>query len=284
MTVCLCCFMNQKHIGIIVLIIGIILATFVGLIKAQEDNYIEDVIMETGSCFLSDGTCLHRDRNLTLYILARSMLSYFTSFIPRKFNPLEHHHDLKKVLKILDSFPKVSHLLIHEYQHVLQFNRPNHNRAPLAFKMGYNDFPLSTKGNIYHFFSIFSKRKMLKEEFDNYGFNPIEVEARLAQWVFWKVNHFDSYSVSVLDPIFHRRGSFDEFKNTHKYILADINEKKKLLESASGKEKKRLKKQLKELEFKDHIHKKAVEYIDKLTVEADRIVKVLHEKRKHVKF
>lgn len=61
--------MNQKQIGTIVLIIGIVLAVFVLLVKLREDSQIHATVEQTGSCYLADGTCLHEDRDWILYIV-----------------------------------------------------------------------------------------------------------------------------------------------------------------------------------------------------------------------
>jgi ribosomal protein S25 len=61
--------MDNKKLGIIILIVGIILAVSIYLIKLKEDAIINKVIVETGSCFLDDGTCLHNDRSFTFYII-----------------------------------------------------------------------------------------------------------------------------------------------------------------------------------------------------------------------
>ena len=60
--------MNQKQIGIIVLIIGLMLAGFVYVVKVREDNHINLLIKDQGSCFLPDGTCLHGDRDYMIYV------------------------------------------------------------------------------------------------------------------------------------------------------------------------------------------------------------------------
>jgi len=62
--------MNQKQIGLILIIIGIILAIAVYSVKMKDDTLINKVIQEqNGSCYLSDGTCLHDDRDFTPYIV-----------------------------------------------------------------------------------------------------------------------------------------------------------------------------------------------------------------------
>lgn len=66
--------MNQKQIGIIVLIVGVLLSLFVYGSKIREDNYIDAIIdAQGGSCYLMDGTCLHEDRNYTPFILGGIM-------------------------------------------------------------------------------------------------------------------------------------------------------------------------------------------------------------------
>ena len=59
--------MNQKQIGVIVIIIGLIQAVFVFMAKAREDNYIKSIVSETGSCYLDDGICLHAARGDCAY-------------------------------------------------------------------------------------------------------------------------------------------------------------------------------------------------------------------------
>ena len=66
--------MNQRHIGIIIAIIGILLVVFVYMNKVREDKYIKEIMKQSnGSCFLEDGTCLHADRTFTLYLIGGSL-------------------------------------------------------------------------------------------------------------------------------------------------------------------------------------------------------------------
>jgi len=61
--------MDNKKLGIILLIIGIILASSIYFVKLKEDALINKIVIQEGSCFLEDGTCLHGDRNITGYII-----------------------------------------------------------------------------------------------------------------------------------------------------------------------------------------------------------------------
>ena len=61
--------MNQKQIGIILIIAGIVLAGLIYTIDSRQRILIEKIVGEQGSCFLTDGTCLHENRNLTLFIM-----------------------------------------------------------------------------------------------------------------------------------------------------------------------------------------------------------------------
>ena len=60
--------MNQRQIGIIILIIGVLLASLITTMKVQSDSEIEEVIHETGSCYLDDGTCLHDEQSNAMFI------------------------------------------------------------------------------------------------------------------------------------------------------------------------------------------------------------------------
>ena len=61
--------MDNKKLGIILLIIGILLASTLLFVKNREDAIIREVVMDQGTCFLDDGTCLHNDRDITGYII-----------------------------------------------------------------------------------------------------------------------------------------------------------------------------------------------------------------------
>ena len=76
--------MNQKQIGIILIITGILLSIFVYTQNQREDQLIKLMVIERGSCFLEDGTCLHEDRNMIPYILgwaASGALVFFGIYI-----------------------------------------------------------------------------------------------------------------------------------------------------------------------------------------------------------
>ena len=61
--------MDNKKLGIILILMAIFLTSILFIVKSREDAIINKVINEKGSCFLEDGTCLHADRDITLYIL-----------------------------------------------------------------------------------------------------------------------------------------------------------------------------------------------------------------------
>lgn len=68
--------MNQKQIGVILIIIGVILITFLFISKTQEDEYIREIMrLNQGSCFLEDGTCLHADRAYTNFLIGGAISS-----------------------------------------------------------------------------------------------------------------------------------------------------------------------------------------------------------------
>ena len=58
--------MNKKQIGIFLVIIGILLASFLFFAKQREDAYIDQIIQQQGGICYLDGVCLH-DQEFTSY-------------------------------------------------------------------------------------------------------------------------------------------------------------------------------------------------------------------------
>ena len=65
--------MNQKSIGAILIIVGLLLASFVFITKNKEDAYIEELSQEHGTCFRDDGSCLHADRDYSYLIFGAGL-------------------------------------------------------------------------------------------------------------------------------------------------------------------------------------------------------------------
>lgn len=60
--------MDNKKLGIMLVIAGIVIALIIFSIKLREDAVLDKIIVEQGSCFLEDGTCLH-DRTVWPFVL-----------------------------------------------------------------------------------------------------------------------------------------------------------------------------------------------------------------------
>ena len=98
--------MNHKHIGAILLIIGILLTLFVFLARAKENQYISLLTEEQGTCFLENGTCLHEEKNTGLFItglvlaLLLIILSlYLLFFDTSQHKIITHQEHITKTLK-----------------------------------------------------------------------------------------------------------------------------------------------------------------------------------------
>lgn len=61
--------MDKRTLGVMLIIVGILISAFVFIAKEREDRYIDTIISETDSCYLEDGTCLHEDRDFSVYII-----------------------------------------------------------------------------------------------------------------------------------------------------------------------------------------------------------------------
>ncbi|MBN1792172.1 hypothetical protein JW826_00595 [Candidatus Woesearchaeota archaeon] len=104
--------MKQKKLGLIIIGIAIIIGLTVIGFKVREGYYINSIIGETGSCYLSDGTCLHDEENANLWMYlvggavsaALLFLGIYLSFIDKTQEEMEKHH--KTVAKALESAKK----------------------------------------------------------------------------------------------------------------------------------------------------------------------------------
>ncbi|MFH1917461.1 MAG: hypothetical protein ABIJ21_09445 [Nanoarchaeota archaeon] len=60
--------MNIKYVGFIIILAGLLVGIFTVMMYLREDRLINEFVMEQGTCYLADGTCLHEDRNYLPYI------------------------------------------------------------------------------------------------------------------------------------------------------------------------------------------------------------------------
>lgn len=74
--------MQQKKVGIVLLIVGLIFLVFVTGMKLQDDARIRAIINETGSCYLADSTCLHDQQGarLVFFIIGWILAGLLTLF------------------------------------------------------------------------------------------------------------------------------------------------------------------------------------------------------------
>jgi uncharacterized membrane protein len=61
--------MKTKHIGLILILAGILIGIFTVMMYLRENTLINEFVMENGTCYLADGTCLHEDRSYTPYLI-----------------------------------------------------------------------------------------------------------------------------------------------------------------------------------------------------------------------
>lgn len=59
--------MDNKKLGALLLIIGIVLAATINMVMQREAAIVQQIVEEQGTCFLEDGTCLH-EQGHTIYI------------------------------------------------------------------------------------------------------------------------------------------------------------------------------------------------------------------------
>lgn len=104
--------MQQKKVGILLLIVGILFLIFVTGMKIQDDSRINIIIDSTGSCYLEDGTCLHDQQGarLVFFILGwvisglLTLFGAYLAFIDKTQEQLLRHQ--KEVSKALSEAKK----------------------------------------------------------------------------------------------------------------------------------------------------------------------------------
>jgi DNA-binding MarR family transcriptional regulator len=59
--------MQQKYLGYILIVLGLIVATFTIGMKTQADTHVDTILEETGTCYTPEGECMH-EQNLNIYL------------------------------------------------------------------------------------------------------------------------------------------------------------------------------------------------------------------------
>ncbi len=98
--------MNQRQIGGILVAAALVIILFVQVMKAREDRLIDAYVAEEGTCYLSDGTCLHADRDYAPIIFgwvlggALLLLGAYLAFFDKTQETLAaHQREVSSALK-----------------------------------------------------------------------------------------------------------------------------------------------------------------------------------------
>ncbi|MBW3019808.1 hypothetical protein KY334_00795, partial [Candidatus Woesearchaeota archaeon] len=97
--------MNQKQVGIVILIFGVLLAIHTYMGQVEDAKQLQQLVDDTGSCYLDDGTCLHEQssRASTIgWILSTAAILFgiYIGFIDKTQQVLQEHQ--VKVSKALE--------------------------------------------------------------------------------------------------------------------------------------------------------------------------------------
>ena len=101
--------MNQRYIGVVLIIIAVFAGSIIYVLHAREESYIHHIMAQTGTCILEDGTCLH-DRSMPVYVFGYSFMGalflfgIYLAFIDRTQRFITEHQI--KVSRALESAKK----------------------------------------------------------------------------------------------------------------------------------------------------------------------------------
>lgn len=215
------------------------------------------------------------------------MLQFSSSLDIKRINPFESDVNMEKLLKYIDSMPKLSGILIHEYTHLIQSNTAflrilRYSKTDLAEKMEYKQMPLYKEcaGSLIGFFD---RKYGIRHLFKEYGLSPTEIEARLAQWIFYKIHNYDTYTISCFDILFPKKMNFSEIDSKLKSIREGISSQQEEINLLKKNYLKNIvkivgvKKKIQTLKDKEYFYKILSDYYPKMNKEAEAIAAKFRE-------
>jgi len=148
--------MDNKKLGITLIILGLVVVSMVLITKLKDDAYIEKIIENNeDSCYLEDGTCLHDERDFTLYYIGGFIAAiliilgvYFISTNKHQELLIKQHKEVSKALKEAketDAFKAFLTGFNEEEQLVLKAIKENEGiqQSTLRYKTGMSKTALS---------------------------------------------------------------------------------------------------------------------------------------------
>ncbi|MBS3162958.1 MarR family transcriptional regulator [Candidatus Woesearchaeota archaeon] len=148
--------MDNKKLGIVLIILGILAVSAIVFAKIKEDAYLQKIIENNDdSCYLDDGTCLHDERDFTIYYIGGFIAViliilgvYFISTNKHQELLIEQHKEVSKALKEAketDTFKAYLAGFNDEEQIVLKALKENEGiqQSTLRYKTGMSKTSLS---------------------------------------------------------------------------------------------------------------------------------------------
>ena len=169
--------MNKRYLGAIIILLSIFSAATTYFIYEQGQNTLDSIIEEKGSCFLDDGTCIHAQSNLAIFILslvpvALFVLGLYILIFDRAENYLREHHiqvstaleNAKQHEKEKDEFFSFLNAFNDEEQSILKVIREQEGitQSTLRYKTGISKTRLSLILASLEERGIVSRKKMGK--------------------------------------------------------------------------------------------------------------------------